>query len=459
MDSPARNVFAGNQADIGWREMRIMRSTENETSKGNKYTKHYDAKESLVRRVCLRPFQFLRSLYMSSERRRAAISHNQTNSTFYRLPVEILCAIAAYLSPVAILSLRRVCTKLRTCLAHFGPEIKSGSLFMAERYQFVFLLRQDRLYKLQRKYQRLCEETDSDSRLHHRGCSQCLTIHDSYHFSAGQLNPNTSPKSRICAGLEGYIELCEHFSWSAECLWHGFRVLTGLELRCSSFEHSRNPYGRTIESIVLPALNPRLFYLDGRIEMVRAFPLFKIDTSKVTTHEELSTALYILNGYVCPHLRTRSPKLFDGQRLTAECTGSKDNSRSLTDCDIPLPGYCLRERGRGCMFSSECRSPNCLTRYGLRRCLFNSLQTDIVVFEVIRTMLSGPTHASWKVQLCGSGKEEDAIKRNKRRSSRPADCDAQLWACQGLFCAGRYKRGIVEPTPGGIRVSPQGVGS
>jgi hypothetical protein len=167
--------------------------------------------------------------------------------------------------------------------------------------------------------------------------------------------------------------------------------------------------------------------------MVRAFPLFKIDTSKVTTHEELSTALYILNGYVCPHLRTRSQKLFDGQTLTAECTGSKDNSRSPRSCRFPFPGY-----GRGCMFSSECRSPNCLTRYGLRRCI--SVPTEIVVFEVIRTMLSGPTHASWKVQLCGSGKEEDAIKRKERRSSKPTDCDAQLWACRGPFCPGRYKR-------------------
>jgi len=71
-------------------------------------------------------------------------------------------------------------------------------------------------------------------------------------------------------------------------------------------------------------------------------------------------------------------------------------------------------------------------------------------------MLSGPTHGSWKMQLCGGGKEEDAIERNKRGSGKTADCDGQLSACQGLFCAGKYKRGkrgIVEPTHGGIRPS------
>ena len=46
-------------------------------------------------------------------------------------------------------------------------------------------------------------------------------------------------------------------------------------------------------------------------------------------------------------------------------------------------------------------------------------------------MLSGPTHASWQAQvLRGCREEEDAIEINKRRSSKPADCEA--WPALGL---------------------------
>src|SRR5215469_2491550 len=148
MDSPSRNVFKRHSKSIAWGDMIIVGSNEDMSREGEKYTKYYDTTESIAtrsRRLCLRPFRFLRSL--CNERRREAISHNWANSTFYKLPVEILHIIAGYLPPAAILSLRRVGTKLRTCLAHFGPEIKAGSLFKAEVCRFVYLLRQDKLYE------------------------------------------------------------------------------------------------------------------------------------------------------------------------------------------------------------------------------------------------------------------------------------------------------------------------
>jgi hypothetical protein len=190
---------------------------------------------------------------------------------------------------------------------------------MTERFQFVFLLRQDRQYQLQDEYQRRYNKGGSDSQFHRLSCSQRLTIHDPSHFSTSQIGPDTSPKSRICAGLEGFVELCEHFSWSAECLWRGIRVLEGLQLRCN-FEHNHDIYGNTHDHIHMPLLNPYLYYNPGgTILMYRAFPLFTIG-HEVATHEALSTALRTLNGYICPHLRTGSPELFNGQILTAECT-------------------------------------------------------------------------------------------------------------------------------------------
>ena len=166
---------------------------------------------------------------------------------------------------------------------------------------------------------------------------------------------------------------------------------------------------------------------------------------EVTTHKALLMALHTLDGYICPHLRTGSSELFDGQILTAECTDSSAFSIvNPRPCYYSFQGECLRE-GK-CMFWSECRNPNCLTRYGLRRVRLRSRpEVSMVVFEVYRRMLSGPTHASWRAQvLRGHSEEEDAIEIIKRQSSKPADCDAQLWACQGLFCAGRYKSRIVK---------------
>jgi hypothetical protein len=195
----------------------------------------------------------------------------------------------------------------------------------------------------------------------------------------------------------------------------------------------------------MPLLNPFLYYLPGgTISIHRAFPLFTIG-HEVTTHEALSTALYTLNGYICPHLRTSSPELFNGQILTAECTGSIVVPEFYSrPCNFSLLGECLREGG--CMFWSECWNPNCLTRYGLRRItLYTQPEANLVVFEVNRRMLSGPTHASWQAQVLHSCSEDNIIEINKRRSSKPADCDAQLWACRGLFCAGRYKSRIVKP--------------
>jgi hypothetical protein len=222
MDSPTQDVFGRRQVDVAWGDMTIMEAWETKHLNGIKYTKYYDETGSMTTRAwILRLAPFLRSLYNEiawSRRARHAILHNQINSPFHKLPVEILWAIAEYLPPVARLSLRRVCSKLRTCLAHLGPEIQSQSLWMAERFQFVFLLRQDRQYQLQNKYQRRCDKRGFDSQFHRLSCSQCLIIHDFDYFSAGQICPDTSPKSRICAGLEGFIELCEHFSWSAECL-------------------------------------------------------------------------------------------------------------------------------------------------------------------------------------------------------------------------------------------------
>jgi len=109
MDSPTRAAFGRRQIDIDKGDMIIMRWWIPRTL-SLKYTKHYDKAGSAMTRtrsLNLRPLRFLRNLCnerMRSLRVRRAILHNQTNSTFYKLPAEVFLAIAEYLQPVAILS-------------------------------------------------------------------------------------------------------------------------------------------------------------------------------------------------------------------------------------------------------------------------------------------------------------------------------------------------------------------
>jgi hypothetical protein len=195
----------------------------------------------------------------------------------------------------------------------------------------------------------------------------------------------------------------------------------------------------------MPLLSPHLYYnCEGTILMYRAFPLFTIG-HEVATHKALSTALRTLNGYICPHLRTGSPELFNGQILTAECPNSPTASQLFRPlCSFLFTSSCLREGG--CMVWSKCWNPNCLTRYGLRRVsLCTPQESNLIILEINRRMLGEPTHVSWQAQVHhGCSEEEDIVEINQRRSSKPADCNAQLWACRGLFCAGRYKSRIVE---------------
>ena len=155
-----------------------------------------------------------------------------------------------------------------------------------------------------------------------------------------------------------------------------------------------------------------LRYFPDAIVMHRSFPLFTINDHEITTHGMLSTALHTLNGYICPHLRTDSPELFDSQTLTAECTDSTVNSGQYRRCGDYIMGRCLHLGG--CMFWSECRSPNCLTRYGLRRVQLSTWpKADLVVFKVIRTMLGRPTHGSWQAQVlrgCSDEREREDIR-------------------------------------------------
>jgi hypothetical protein len=429
------------ERDAIWGDMRIISSLEVPGSKGVKYIKKYHETGPI-----LRTFKTSRSLFASVQSlcnkltRSCGISPNYNSSTFHDLPVEILLEIAEFASPVTILALKRVCSKFRTCLARLGPAIESESLWMTERYQFIFLLRRDRFSMLRAEYERSCAKRDLKWPFLFRGCSQCLELHSIDEFSASQLRSTISPNNRICSGLEGAIELCEHFSWSAECIGRGLQVLEGLGLRCS-FEHSRDIDGNTYDHFST-ALNPVLRYSNfGKIiEIERAFPLFSLHVNELATHEMLSTALQTLDGYVCPHLRTSSPNFFNGQAMTAECTSNPIWPKK-GDCSLIFLS-CHRLLNGGCMVWSGCRSPNCGTRYGLRRVQLpiDPLTTDLVILEVSRRLVNGPTDPSWKAQvLRPSADDEAAIEMDRRRKNKSADCEAKLWACQGMFCGGRYK--------------------
>jgi F-box domain len=214
---------------------------------------------------------------------------NQKNSQLYRLPVELLKLIGEQLSPVSRLCMRRVCSRFRICLEHLGPELRDDVLLCTEVLQFNLLLKQDARYNLQDQYNQRCDSASLNSQLYRRGCSGCLKIHrNSNDFSAKTLSAalTISPKTRVCIGLQGSIEICEHISFSTECLLRGLHDFNKLEIRCQMHRLVRGVDGNRCARLERDAAyGPRITYHDGlRITIDRRFYLFLAPVGTNHTH-------------------------------------------------------------------------------------------------------------------------------------------------------------------------------
>ncbi|OCK76862.1 hypothetical protein K432DRAFT_396088 [Lepidopterella palustris CBS 459.81] len=374
-----------------------------------------------------------------------AARHRQNKSMLHKLPVEILLIIGEYLSPVDRLCMRRTCGKFRTCFSRLGPETRNNAILRTEIVQFLFLLRKDKWNKAQEDYHQRCNLMGLGSQLYELGCSACLKTHHVGEFSGPSL-PNDmaeSPRTRICAGLKGCIELCEHFSFSAECLLRGMSRFRTMGMQCEMHCPAHGVDGTSTYHIGAHASAPRLKYDNGnKITVDRTFYLFSVGINDIVTHDALSSALNNIDVFVCPHLRTSSADIFRGKDLTVECSlglkGHPDlgwhpdwNERlcsRLSDL-----GASLREDE--CMFWTTCWNRDCLTRYGLRR-LYPRDHVNFITLDVSRILLEGPTHPSWKAQVVlGDNKKE--IRPNSN------NCESRFGSCKGPFCAARYNGLVV----------------
>jgi hypothetical protein len=371
---------------------------------------------------------------------------NQKNSPLYKLPVELLVLIGEQLLPVSRLCLRRACIRFWIHLERLGPELHDGVLVRTEVLQLSVLLNQDARNHLQDQYNRRCDLADLNTWLHRRGCSGCLKIHwNSDHFSTTALSAAlTSPKTRVCVGLEGSIDICEHISFSAECLLAGISDFRNLVIFCQMHRLVQDVDGNRCSRLEWDAAyGPRVEYHDGmRITIERRFYLFSVPLETNPTHQELFDALQRINGVICPHLRTSSPHLFYRTELTTECSLGVQDSLDLRAryAKMRRCGYIpmYYDEPEKCMFRSKCPHQECDTWFGLRR--IDTIQYPIhhVIFEVKRSFVGDPTHPSWKAQVVSRERDVASV-------PKPTGCTSRYGSCKGPVCAARHHGLVITP--------------
>lgn len=373
---------------------------------------------------------------------------NQENSQLYRLPVELLELVGEQLPPVSRLCMRRACSKFRTCLERLGPELRNDVLLRTEVLQFNLLLKQDARHHLQHQYNQRCDSADSNSQLYQRGCSGCLKIHrNSDDFSTRALSAalTISPKTRVCVGLEGSIDLCEHISFSTECLIRGLRDFRNLAMHCQMHRLLRGTDGNRCCRLERDAsYGPRIEYYDGtKVTIDRRFYLFSVPVGTKNTHQELFDALRVIDGAICPHLRTSSPHLFHGKELTAECTRGVYDDPNVNWHVNWLKRPCAmltdsRPNERKCIFWSKCPNQECDTWFGLRRLYTDFYPIHHVILEVKRSFVGDPTHPSWKAQI-------RLMEHGVEVTPKTNKCISRYSSCKGPVCAARHHGLVITP--------------
>jgi hypothetical protein len=361
-----------------------------------------------------------------------AEQHNSTLSSFYNLPVELLLNIADFLPLVPTLIMQRVCSKFRYHLyksSQVPPEKKHSTLRRLETFQFNYMLRRDKELILQKEYTLACGTAPKKIRSARVSCSGCRKTHCSNSFSKVELRRPAI--TRLCKGLSGQVFLCEHYSFSTLCLLRGSREMRGSILTCSR-EHRSYP----IVSYAAVGYRNRgwpIMEIDksGATYINRSVLIADIASDVLATRESLSLALRELDVYICPHLKSSDPRLFDGKMFSAECSYTIVSPSGTITRNCPcqyLPPSRLRDEKATCLPWASCLESGCKTRYCFRRVSKHQYSTrnlQGIFFQVSSVLIGDPTHSSWQAQTIHSNDETHV--------TSSLDCGCRLECCLDKF--------------------------
>ncbi|KAF2664627.1 hypothetical protein BT63DRAFT_460120 [Microthyrium microscopicum] len=283
----------------------------------------------------------------------------------------------------------------------------------------------------------------------------------------GDFFPKTvvkSPKERVCIGLEGSISLCDHYSFTGECLLRGLRELRDTKLYCdrSHFAMSEgNP--RYLDSLRLGLLGPCLIYRHGsHITMNRRYQL-TVDSKDLTSSSTLIGAMQRKNIIICSHLRSASMGMFIGNAYIAENPGTRTSQHQdrreeavwfddyISFGDSRLHGDSVHRVGERAW--SQCPSQDCNTQYLLRRICYSDTKHTFEV-EIKSHIVGDPTHPSWLAQIFTDEHiEEIATAPSQLRRDwldKPKNqwrkCSAGHGSCKGQCCLSMYERFMTATT-------------
>ena len=341
------------------------------------------------------PFKLAYKLGVMLSASEAAYVHNCTDSSLHNLPVELFLNITAYLRPVARLIMQRVCSKFRAALA---AELYTDITTVKDVIQLTFLLRRGVQFGLQDDYYRNCDLAPPNSKLDRLGCSGCRTTHEVENFSENQLS--LSPKIRICKGLEASFRLCNHCSFSGQCILRELHEIKNAELFCGKCGKETGIYGNYVSGVGGIMSTTRLGFHRHIITMDVILPLMNIRWYGEITHDSLAFALRKLDAYICPHLRSSSPQLFGGRQITIDCPDYTLSEIRRKKFEVPCysrDSHCQLLRQGKCVTWAQCHNQDCLTRYSLRRIWCT--RTHGIVLEISRDLGASPTHPTWLAQI------------------------------------------------------------
>lgn len=363
------------------------------------------------------PGFWMRSLTYQIKRKKYSRTElqNQNKSPLVGLPIEILLEIIGHTDMISKLCIRRVCTRLRASLTLIEEKAvyewpktiarPPGYLLdHSDQVQYILMLRRDKRSQLRITYQ----------------------------------SP-VPPATRKFSELEGRITFFDYTSFSSKCLYNALRDFHHLTIHVTPNEFDAT-YGWEHGKLPLPrGSTPTLRLCKNKVSIDNVHVLLRRVANTPLTHDMLSSALDTLNAKICPHLTTRSPRLFDGRKLSADCTlepyvqarfnQEKNSFPPCQDPDEPM-AKCLRKGV--CMSYAGCEEEDCETRYGMRRVRHRSGRLEkyeIVVLEVCRDLFEGPNHPSWLAHV-----EQDGLLEGKGSHG----CDSS-WGCRSGYCVGTYE--------------------
>ena len=230
-----------------------------------------------------------------------AARHNCRNSTFYKLPSEVLLLISGFASPYTRLILERVCSKFRSCLAPLvvAHRIKNEWSMSHEMLRFIWVNRRGTALAVLSRYEVACNTADRGSNFFRFGCSGCRAPHSIDDFSSEQLA--LPPQVRICHGLQGSIRLCDHYSFSGACLWQGLLELGHAKVECQHPSHETSTDGHYIQPF-WGDFWPKLGFHGGHtITIDRVVPLFTVKKASTISQDRFRSALDKADAYVLVH--------------------------------------------------------------------------------------------------------------------------------------------------------------